>query len=145
MSLREFDYRDGTRLRLRGNHHEGYMGVDLEGFNFDRAVTQRELIELIPEQCSELDLRYGNIYKVSLTANIPSFAMVNGDVGTYTFIFEQDATGGRTVTFDGSFYFPTALGAPDFSGDAGGTVNIVMFLYDKENFYGTYLQDYTAI
>lgn len=145
MSLREFYYKDGTSLRLKGNLHEGHLGVDLEGFNLDRALTQKAIIELGPADCAGLDLRYGNIYKVSLSANIPSFSMVNGDVGTYTFIFEQDSTGGRTVTFNGNFYFLDSLGAPDFSTDSGGAINIVMFLHDKENFYGTYLQNLTAI
>jgi len=143
MSIREFNYKDGTSLRLKGNTYEGRIGVDLEGINFDKAVTQDAIIELDPEDCSALDLREGNVYKVNLTSNIASFTMTNGDIGTYIFIFEQDATGTRTVTFNGNFYFLDAQGAPNFSVDAGGTINIVTFLCDKVNFYGNYLQNFT--
>lgn len=142
MSIRETDFRDGTKLRLKGNDHEGKIGVDLQGFDFDRAVTQNEIIELNPEDCSAIDLRYGNVYKINLTDDIPSFALLNGDIGTYLFIFEQDSIGGRNVTFGTDFYFPSGVNRPNYILDSAGTINIVTFLCDKTNFYGTYMDNF---
>lgn len=142
MSIREFLFADGTKLRLKGNTHEGKIGIDLQGFDFDKAVTQNTLRELVPSDCSALDLRYANIYKISLTSNISSFSVANSDVGTYIFIFEQDSVGGRTVTFDSNFYFVSSLGTPDFSSDSPNVINVVSVLCDGTNFYGTYMQDF---
>jgi len=145
MSIREMQFLSGTRLRLKGKDYSGFMGIDATGFDFDKAVTQYEIIELVPSDCSALDLQYGNVFKVSLTSSITSFAVVNEDVGTYMFIFEQDSVGGRTVTFSGNFYFEQAAGVPDFSADAANVVNIVSFLCDGTNFYGTYMTNFVAV
>jgi hypothetical protein len=142
MSIREVEYTDGTKLRWKGNIHEGKIGIDLEGFDFDKAVTQHQIIELYPEDCNELDLREGNIYKVYLTDNIADFSAVTGDVGTYIFIFVQDSTGGRSVTFDSNFYFASSVGRPDLSTSSANDIDIVSFLCDGEKFYGSFMQDF---
>lgn len=142
MSLREILYGTGTSLRLRGNDHEAVIGVDLEGINFDKAVTQANIIDLYPEDCNELDLREGNIYKVHLTSNIANFSMVTGDVGTYIFMFIQDSTGSRAVTFDSNCYFPSSVGAPDIGSSGANDIDIVSFLCDGSKYYGNFMQDF---
>jgi len=145
MSIREFFFSSGTKLRLKGNDYEGMIGLDSRGFDFDKAVTQNEIIELTSSECNSIDLQEGNIFKVTLDANISSFSVTNGDVGTYIFIFEQDSTGARTVTFDGNFYFENAAGAPDFSADAADVINIVSFLCDGTNYYGSFMTNFVAV
>jgi len=142
MAIRQVDFADGSKLRLSGNLYEGEIGIDAEGFNFDKGVTQESLIELLPTQCTNIDLSTGNIFKISLTTNISAFNVSNADVGTYIFMFVQGSTGGKTVTFPSNFYFISGLGDPDFSGDSANTINIVSFLCDGTNFYGVYMQNF---
>lgn len=143
MALREVNYKGGgTSIKLIGSSYDGELSIDRDGFKFHNSVAQNNIIELLPVQCSSVDARYGNIFKVSLTSNITNFNIDYADVGTYIFIFEQDSTGGKTVSFASNFYFISGLGTPDFSGDSSGTINIISFLCDGTNFYGTYVQDF---
>lgn len=142
MSIREVDYGTGTAQRMAGTQYEGKLSIEENGYNFHNAVGQKEIPVLLPTQCSKIDLRLGNIFKVSLTSNIANFDVVYPNAGTYIFIFEQDSTGGKTVAFSEKFYFINGLGSPDFSGDSSGTINIVSFLCDGTKFYGTYMQDF---
>lgn len=142
MAIREQEYGEGTGLSWIGRLHSGMISIASNGFNIHKAVGQRELVELLPADCNKVDGRQGNIYKVSLTSSIANFDIEHPNVGTYIFIFEQDSTGGKTVAFPSNFYFISGLGTPDFSGDSAGTINIISFLCDGENFYGTYVQDF---
>ncbi len=130
------------KLRIGGNLHEGNLGIRLSGFSFDKAVGQENIIDLYPEDCNELDLREGNIYKVHLTSNIANFSMVTGDVGTYIFMFIQDSTGSRAVTFDSNCYFPSSVGAPDIGSSGANDIDIVSFLCDGSKYYGNFMQDF---
>lgn len=143
MSIREFEYTNGTKLRLKGNLHEGKIGIDSDGFSFNRGVGQDTLVELLPPQCTDIDLSQGNVFRISLTSNISNFNVSNSAASTYLFIFVQDSTGGKTVTFPSNFYFISGLGPPDFSGDSANTINIISFLCDGSgNFFGTYMQNF---
>ena len=51
----------------------------------------------------------------------------------YTFIFTQDATGGRTLTFDTNYIFPAVVSSPTLSASSGAT-DSAQFVSD-----GTYL------
>jgi len=142
MSIREKDFGNGTAVELKGNQYTGKLSVEENGFNFHDAVGQKELSILLPSQCNNIDLRLGNIFKISLTSNIANFDVSYPNIGTYLFIFEQDSSGGKTVAFSDQFYFISGLGSPNFSGDSAGTINIVSFLCDGTKFYGTYMQDF---
>ena len=143
MAIREVEFKGGgTALKLIGGSYEGKLSIDIDGFKFHNSVAQNDIIELLPVNCSPVDARLGNIFKVSLTSSITNFDIDYADVGTYIFIFVQDSTGGKTVSFADNFYFISGLGAPYFSGDSSNTINIVSFLCDGQNFYGTYMQDF---
>jgi hypothetical protein len=142
MAVRESNYDPGTALHLVGKVFDGKIYLNPDGFDFDRAVGQQELPELLPAQCSNIDARYANMFKVSLTSDIPNFNINYKKIGTYIFIFSQDSSGGKTVTFGEDFYWISGIGAPNFSSDASGTINIITFLCDGSKFYGTYMQNF---
>ena len=78
------------------------------------------------------DLSQGNVIKPgALTANVTSITVNNAVSGVrYTFIWCQDATGGRTVTYPGSF-----VNAVQPSPTAS-TCTEQTFTYDGTNFIG---------
>jgi hypothetical protein len=57
-----------------------------------------------------LDLTNGNVFEVTLTANVTSLTLANppasGKAGSITLILKQDATGGRTLAWPGSVRWP---------------------------------------
>ena len=64
----------------------------------------------------------GAVYKVTLGGNRTLENATNLVVGgVYTFIFTQDATGGRTLTFGGNYKFPSGISAPTLSSAPGVT------------------------
>lgn len=50
------------------------------------------------------NLLLSNLYTVTLNANITNFTVTNLTAGSYAFQLTQDATGGRTVTFNSSIF-----------------------------------------
>lgn len=50
------------------------------------------------------NLSLSNLYTVTLNANITNFTAINLTAGSYAFQLTQDATGGRTVTFNSSIF-----------------------------------------
>ena len=76
----------------------------------------------------------GSVFKVTLGGNRGLANPTNLAAGiNYSFIFIQDATGGRALTFESSYIFPTSVGTPTLSTGAG-MVDTAQFLSD-----GTYL------
>ena len=88
--IREQNYGTGTTQKMAGTQYSGELSVEENGFNFHDAVGQKELTTLLPAQCSNIDLRTGNIFKVSLTSDIPNFDISYPNIGTYIFIVSQD-------------------------------------------------------
>ena len=91
------------------------------------------------------DWNDGNIQKFTLDANInindPVLATIQP--GTYTLILEQGVGAPYNVASWGAAYkWPAATGAPTLSTGAG-QVDIITFVCDGTNLYGTYTNNFT--
>jgi len=87
------------------------------------------------------DWSNGNIQKFTLSANINIDAPVVGTVqpGTYILILEQGAGAPYTIgSWNAVYKWTAASGAPTLSG-APGDVDIITFVCDGTNFYGSAL------
>jgi hypothetical protein len=86
------------------------------------------------------DLSAGNIFEITLDGN-KTFANPSNLVPytIYTFIVKQDATGSRTITW-GSVYQWANGTAPALTTGANA-VDIVTFISDGTNLFGTYIRD----
>jgi hypothetical protein len=69
----------------------------------------------------------------TLTGNITVNAPTKRQVGPYVFRFLQDGTGGRTVTWNAVFKFPT--GAWTDVGNTANKASFVAFYDDGTNFW----------
>lgn len=77
-----------------------------------------------------------NTINVSLTGNITSFNAPSGrSFGKFTVVFVQDATGGRTVTWDGTAYpdFNQFSGLPWQPSLAPSSISSISFYYDSNS------------
>lgn len=84
----------------------------------------------------------GNVQSVTLTSN-PTLTFSNGEAGgEYKLILNQDATGGRTVTWPGSVLWTGGV-APTLS-SSGSSTNLMSFIYDGGRYLGSYDSVYSA-
>ena len=82
------------------------------------------------------DFTNGNTYKVTLAHNAALANPTNPkDGATYTIIVTQDGTGSRTMSFGANYKWSGGT-APTLS-TAGNAVDILTFISDGTNMYGT--------
>jgi hypothetical protein len=81
----------------------------------------------------------GRVATVTLGGNRTISAATNQKVGTYILRVVQDATGSRTLTWNGNYKW-TAQTAPVLS-TAVGAVDIITLFSDGTKMYGSYLPD----
>lgn len=89
---------------------------------------------------TNLDLRLGNVFNISITSNT-TFTFINppasGTLQSATLIIKQDATGGRTGSFTNSIW--TDGVAPTLTTTANKTDVLTFFTVDGgSNYFGTY-------
>lgn len=88
------------------------------------------------------DLSLGAMATVTLTDNRalanPS-NLVNG--ASYILIVKQDVTGGRTLSYGDKYLFPDGI-EPVLS-TAGNAIDIIAFLSDGTNMYGSFLGNFS--
>jgi hypothetical protein len=85
------------------------------------------------------DTALGRVATVTLGGNRTISAATNQKVGTYILRVVQDATGSRTLTWNGNYKW-TAQTAPVLS-TAVGAVDIITLFSDGSKMYGSYLPD----
>lgn len=81
----------------------------------------------------------GQIATVTLGGNRTMAAPSNLKIGNYILHVVQDGTGGRTITWNSAFKW-TAGVAPELTTNAYAR-DIIMFISDGSNLYGSYLMD----
>lgn len=107
--------------------------MDAAGKVFRRAVledyAETRTAPAISAGALTLDLANGNVFEVTLDQDVTSITVQNapasGKAGSFTLIFRQDATGGRTVSWPASFEWEGA--APTVSSPANA-VDVYTFL-----------------
>jgi hypothetical protein len=85
------------------------------------------------------DTSLGRVATVTLGGNRTISAATNQKVGTYILRVIQDATGSRTLTWNGNYKW-TAQTAPVLS-TAVGALDIITLFSDGSKMYGSYLPD----
>lgn len=115
----------------------GFVGVgnttptsplDVAGAMYSRLVTASS---------TSIDWNQGNVQTMTLSSN-PTLTFSNGQAGgEYKLILNQDATGGRTVTWPGSVRWLNGS-APILSSSASST-NVIDFVYDGADYLGSYI------
>ena len=118
----------------------GMVASKLNGYKFPDGSVQISaaavsgLVSLTDAANIAVNGSLGAVYKVTLGGNRTLDNATNLVVGAvYTFIFTQDATGGRTLTFGGNYKFPSGISAPTLS-SAPGVTDAAQFVSD-----GTYM------
>lgn len=78
------------------------------------------------------DLSTGNVFTMTVTGNITSMSMVNGQAGhMYTFIFTQDGVGLHSITWPANFKGVVSIPITVLA----GTAAVQTVVYDGTNFY----------
>jgi hypothetical protein len=88
-----------------------------------------------------LNRAQGNIFKATAIGNF-TISVANCNVGqSFTLIVTQDATGSRTATYPGSFYF--AMGFSTLS-TAPRSIDMINVFYDGTKYYATLTIEYVV-
>jgi hypothetical protein len=87
-----------------------------------------------------IDLSTGSFFNVTLSANITTLNLINGQVGTYYIVFTQDAIGGRTVSFPASFKWSGGL-VPTITPTANKE-DVVTLIYNGTTFRAVVAQNF---
>lgn len=75
-----------------------------------------------------------NVFTLTLAINATLANPLNMQAGAhYTFVIQQDATGGRTLSYGTAFKFPNA--APPTLSTAANAIDILSCVYDGTNLY----------
>jgi len=118
----------------------GMVASKLNGYKFPdgsiqiSAAAVSGLVSLTDAANIAVNGALGAVFKVTLAGNRILSNATNLVAGaTYTFMFTQDGTGGRTLTFDSNYKFPSSISAPVLS-SAPGVTDAAQFVSD-----GTYL------
>jgi hypothetical protein len=95
---------------------------------------------IVAASTTNVDLSLGNIFTVTLSANITSLTFTNAAVGTYLIKFVQDVTGGRTVSFPAAWKWsggivPTVTVTPS-------KLDIVTLVHDGTTYYATIVKNF---
>jgi hypothetical protein len=118
----------------------GMVASKLNGYKFPdgsiqiSAAAVSGLVSLTDAANIAVNGALGAVFKVTLAGNRILSNATNLVAGaTYTFMFTQDGTGGRTLTFDSNYKFPSSISAPVLT-SAPGVTDAAQFVSD-----GTYL------
>jgi len=87
-----------------------------------------------------VDLTTGNMFKISLGANITTLTLSSANPGTYIFEFIQDGTGNRTVTFPAAWKWSGGT-APTITATAN-KIDIVTIIYDGSTYFASIVQNF---
>ena len=87
-----------------------------------------------------VDFATGNMFQVTLAANITTLTINNAAVGTYIIKLKQDGTGGRTVAFPGGWLWSGGT-VPTVTVTANKT-DIITVVYDGTNYYASAVQNF---
>jgi hypothetical protein len=121
---------DGTSGQVLTTDGSGTLAWGSPGSGNETA-----LVNLTDTATIAVDASQGSLFKVTLGGNRTIAAATNQTAGkTYTFMFLQDATGGRTLSFDSSYVFPATVTPPLLS-TAANAVDIGQFISDGTNLY----------
>ena len=85
-------------------------------------------------------LSTGNVFTVSMGANITNFTFTNPGVGTYLIKFVQDATGNRSISFPSAWKWSGGV-APVLTSTANKT-DIVTLIYDGTTYFATIVKNF---
>ena len=89
---------------------------------------------------TNIDLSTGNVFTVSMGANITNFTFTNPGVGTYLIKFVQDATGNRSISFPSAWKWSGGV-APVLTSTANKT-DIVTLIYDGTTYFATIVKNF---
>ncbi len=89
---------------------------------------------------TNIDMSLGNIFTVTLGANITTLTLTNQAVGTYLIKFVQDLSGGRTVSFPTGWKWSGGI-IPTVTASAE-KLDIVTLIYDGTNYYATIVKNF---
>jgi len=107
--------------------------VDVSGAIYSRLVTATS---------STISWNSGNVQSMTLTSS-PTLTFTNGQAGgEYKLILNQDATGGRTVTWPASVKWEDGT-EPTLTAAASST-DMVSFVYDGSSYLGSYRLNFSA-
>ena len=85
-------------------------------------------------------LSTGNLFEVSVGANMSTLTLTNPSKGTYLIKLKQDATGSRTVSFPGAWLWAGGTG-PTITATANKT-DFITLIYDGSTYYATIVQNF---
>ncbi len=86
-------------------------------------------------------LSTGNLFEVSLGANMSNLTLTNPSKGTYMIKLKQDATGSRTVVFPTTSWLWAGGTAPTITATANKT-DFITFIYDGSTYCATVVQNF---
>jgi hypothetical protein len=120
-----------------------------QAVKFEKTVTISEVIETKIDALTDTsNVLYSNlskgttVFNITLDANKELAEPANGKAGTtYAFIFTQDGTGDRTLTYDSVFKFPGG-NTPALSTGAN-EVDVLVSLYDGTNFLSSLTRNFS--
>lgn len=124
----------------------GYVGIgnttpasplDVSGALYSRLVTDSDSSSVT------INWNSGNVHTISLDTAATTFTFTNGQAGgVYSLILNQDATGGRTVSWPASVVW--VGGNPPTLTAAASSTDMVSFVYNGSNYLGSYRLNYEA-
>lgn len=88
-----------------------------------------------------VDLSLGSVITLNLQANT-SLTLTNPSVGTFIIIAKQDGTGGKTLGYTTTIYWPGGV-APTITTTANYS-DIITLVYDGSVYRGNYAQNYST-
>ena len=128
------------------------IGSDVQAYDADTAKTDTAQEYTATQNFNATTLTDGSSIAWNLATNQVCSVTLGGnrtlsnptnlkDGGHYTLIVRQDATGSRTLAFGSAYKWPGGT-APTLSTGAND-VDILHFVSDGTNMYGTYAQDFS--
>ena len=113
--------------------------------NTSGAITAKNYVLTVPSTITAaatttIDMSTGNIFKISLGANITTLTLNNITAGTFILEFIQDATGSRTVAFPVGWKWSGGA-APTITTTATKT-DIVTIVYDGSTYFASAVQNF---
>jgi hypothetical protein len=88
------------------------------------------------------DLSLGYTARLTLATNATLSAPTNAEAGdSIVLIVTQDGTGGRTLAYNAVFKWPS--GTPVTLTTTAGAIDVLTFVYDGTNWYGTGLKTFS--
>jgi hypothetical protein len=130
-------YVDGTTGNVGIGNTTPASPLDVSGAMYSRLVTDTDASSVT------VNWNSGNVHSIALSTSDTTFTFSNGQAGgEYDLILDQDATGGRTVTWPASVKWPGGS-APTLTSAASST-DMVSFVYDGSSYFGHSTLNYQA-